>query len=205
MSSSLGKSTNAYAENQPLGASKSKHLQSVSSIIDDYIANFQYKLQLEREYWADHVNLKNAIRAAAMSEYPLGKRHRHQRRFKKVTLELTAERLCDASLPIDGTFDQLHEAVRAAISCIHGVGDLAVYDIANRIGCYLRVQPDRVYLHAGARDGARAFELNSGSIQKSELPSEFERLSCAEIEDCLCVYKDCFKRLASTLHRQSAI
>ena len=205
MSSFLGKPRSAYAKNKPLGASKSRQLQSTHSIIDDYIAKFQRELQLEREYWADHVNLKNAIRAAAMSEYPLGKRHRHQRRFKKVTLELAAEKLCDVSLPIDGTFDQLHEAVRAAINCIHGVGDLAVYDIANRIGCYLRVQPDRVYLHAGAREGARALGFSSGSIEKSELSSEFERLSCAEIEDCLCVHKDDFKRLAGTLYRRSTI
>jgi hypothetical protein len=38
-----------------------------------------------------------------------------------------------------------------------------VYDIAHRIGAYLRREPEAVYLHAGTREGARALNLGGES------------------------------------------
>ena len=178
-------------------------LDSLHAIICAYCSEALQLLQREREHWANHADLKSAVRTAALSEYPRGKRHGHQRRFKRETLWLAADKLYEVSLPIDGPFGDLHEAVRAAIGGIHGIGELAVYDIASRIGAYLRVEPDRVYLHAGARVGARALGFRGDTIRKSELPSAFMRLSCAEIEDCLCVYKKNFKHLADARSRLS--
>ena len=36
------------------------------------------------------------------------------------------------------------------------IGDLTVYDISTRIGAFLKLEPNRIYLHAGTRIGARA-------------------------------------------------
>ena len=41
-----------------------------------------------------------------------------------------------------------------------GIGELTVYDTAIRVGLGQGVQPDRVYLHAGARVGANRLKWN---------------------------------------------
>ena len=39
------------------------------------------------------------------------------------------------------------------------LGELTVYDVAHRIGAYLQLEPDVVYLHRGTRIGARYLGL----------------------------------------------
>ena len=41
---------------------------------------------------------------------------------------------------------------------VKGFGELSIYDTAVRIGAHLRIEPDKVYLHAGAREGIKALE-----------------------------------------------
>jgi hypothetical protein len=50
----------------------------------------------------------------------------------------------------------------------------------------LNLFPDKVYLHAGTRLGARALGLRTAATLKmSELPKEFRALKPHEIEDVL--------------------
>ena len=77
-------------------------------------------------------------------------------------------------------------------SGIDRIGALALYDIALRIGAFLGREPELVYLHAGARTGARALGLSCRgrhALAPNEFPKEFARLLPCEIEDCLCIYK----------------
>ena len=85
---------------------------------------------------------------------------------------------------------------------MRGIGELAVYDITCRIGAFLDIRPERIYLHAGTRDGARALGLGlrGASVRKADLPGDFGRLSPAEIEDCLCIYKSDIQRLTAASH-----
>ena len=71
-------------------------------------------------------------------------------------------------------------------------------DTALRIGAKLGIRPDRVYLHRGTREGARALKLDASqaTIDVSQLPPAFQRLDAREIEDCLCIYKEDLRRLA---------
>jgi hypothetical protein len=104
------------------------------------------------------------------------------------------------AIPINGAFrdgflnaadfDALHTLVDGKIGSIKGIGALTVYDIAHRIGAYLRKAPGRVYLHAGVRVGARALGIGGDSFDPKILPKPFSRLAPSEIEDCLCIYKD---------------
>ena len=87
--------------------------------------------------------------------------------------------------------------MRDRIGGIHGIGELAVYDIACRIGAFLGLSPERVYLHAGTREGARALGLRGASVRKMDLPRAFGRLSPGEIEDCLCIYNADIRRLTA--------
>jgi hypothetical protein len=80
--------------------------------------------------------------------------------------------------------------VQETILGIDGVGPLAVYDIAHRIGAYFRNAPEHAYLHAGTRVGAWALNMDGDSVDPKILPAPFARLTPAEIEDCLCIYKN---------------
>jgi hypothetical protein len=75
---------------------------------------------------------------------------------------------------------------------IGGIGELTIYDTAHRIGAYLRLAPENVYLHAGTRQGAKAlgFKGSWASIPRREFPKALSRLRANEIEDCLCIYKN---------------
>jgi hypothetical protein len=126
---------------------------------------------------------------------PDGRRHPHQRRIPGRVLQQAATALANASFAV-ATFDNLHEAVRRTIGPLRGIGELAVYDVAYRIGAHVGLAPDRVYLHAGTREGARALGLGGTVLSKGELPKAFHQLSPGEIEDCLCIYKDDLRRLA---------
>jgi hypothetical protein len=46
---------------------------------------------------------------------------------------------------------------------IKGFGELAVYDCSLRVGSYLNLLPDKIYLHAGTRKGAEALKMNVSS------------------------------------------
>jgi len=62
-------------------------------------------------------------------------------------------------------------------SCrVYGVGELACYDAALRIGGNLNIFPEKIYLHAGTRTGARELlkqRVNGRFIYKEDLPEPF--------------------------------
>jgi hypothetical protein len=50
----------------------------------------------------------------------------------------------------------LIELVEKIIGSIHGIGELAIYDTAVRIGARFGVEAEDAYMHRGTRDGAKA-------------------------------------------------
>ena len=82
---------------------------------------------------------------------------------------------------------------------IRGIGVLAVYDIAHQIGVFFGLNPEKVYLHAGANEGAKSLGINCPkgvTLEMDELPREFEQLKLApeEAEDFLCIFKNELKK-----------
>jgi hypothetical protein len=73
-------------------------------------------------------------------------------------------------------FEELHALVAQTIRQIHGIGELTVYDIAHRIGRYRSLSPQTVYLHAGAKDGAKALGITGArtSVPLKEFPEPFQ-------------------------------
>jgi hypothetical protein len=47
-----------------------------------------------------------------------------------------------------------------------------------------------LYLHRGTKEGTAALGLRGETLDAAALPAAFSRLTPAEIEDCLCIYKD---------------
>lgn len=120
------------------------------------------------------------------------KRHPHQYRLKKSTLLASTKALLALRLRDVRTFDDLFARVEGALSAIPGVGELMIYDTATRIGAHIGLAPTRVYLHAGTRAGLKSLGMSAGgaTVELSELPRPLSRLTPAQVEDCLCLYKD---------------
>jgi hypothetical protein len=166
------------------------------ALVTDYVANHQNRARRELRYYVIQRSLAGAIREAALSRLPGGKRHSHQRRIPLRVLQAAERRLQPIAehLRSAKSFAELHAIIDRQIGPLRGIGDLAVYDIAHRIGAYLDLAPEEVWLHAGARDGARALNLSGEKVTLPELPADLRKLSPAEIEDCLCIYKDNLRR-----------
>ena len=191
----------ARFERLPCADFETQSLRFLDAIVRAYCNDYRDAATREYAYWANHSSFNLAIQTAALSTLPCGKRHPHQRRIPANTLRCAAYSLTKQGLAASGTFHDLHQTVHATISNIGRIGELAVYDIACRIGAYLGLTPDRVYLHAGTRRGARALALRGSSIGKQDLPRAFQVLSPAEIEDCLCIYKNQLLRLGPASRR----
>ena len=94
------------------------------------------------------------------------------------------------------TFDEILSIV--ALAKVPNIGKTTFYDTAHRIGLYRQIIPDKIYLHAGTKEGARQLLGPLGNkkyLLMSEMPPEFQRpdLTPAELEDILCIYKDEFR------------
>jgi hypothetical protein len=74
-----------------------------------------------------------------------------------------------------------------------------VYDTALRIGAKMALKPKRIYLHSGARAGAKVLGLNyhEDTLDIADVPRVLQQLDAHEIEDCLCIYKPELARLAN--------
>lgn len=95
------------------------------------------------------------------------------------------------------TFDELMSIIES--EKVRGFGELAIYDTTMRIASFLKLEPDKVYLHAGTRKGMEKLEerglVPAGSSKKKavpvqHLPEPLKKLRPAETEHLLCWGKD---------------
>ncbi|MDP1763817.1 MAG: hypothetical protein Q8L07_07995 [Sediminibacterium sp.] len=170
----------------------------ISNIIKHY-----KKLKVENpdtwvEFCAEQKNLYLAIQYAALATNKLKKRNPHQYRLKQTDLQVFSELLLSLEVDIAKakTFDELFLIISKR--SVKGIGELTKYDTAIRIAAFLKLNPEKIYLHAGTKKGAINLlnkRITTKTISKDELPNIFQTLSCAEIEDILCIYKDRLKSL----------
>jgi hypothetical protein len=153
--------------------------------------------------WIEHCRnqktLLDAIHFAALSENTEGKRHPHQYRLRKENMKtLEANLLNDVtSIRKVKYFDKLFKIVEAAAP--KGIGDLMIYDTAVRIGAFLQIIPDKIYLHAGTRIGLKKLVKNftGDTINKNQLPEPLKssNLTCFELEDLFAFIKMNYRSL----------
>jgi hypothetical protein len=144
-----------------------------------------------------------------MAAHAVGKdrrRLKHQRRIKRDAMDTAEFALLKAKVAIKDarTFDDLFGIVSAVVEGVLGLGELYVYDTSLRIGAKLGVYPDRVYLHAGTRKGAKALGLNfrADSIPMDEVPLPLRKLPAVDVEDILCIFKDDFGKKGNHLAKK---
>ena len=138
--------------------------------------------------------LEEAVELAATAKNFSNKKHDHQYRIPNATLDSVAVAIIDKIKQVKAakTFDDLISIIGGCK--LKGIADLTIYDTAQRIGSYLGLYPDKIYLHSGTRTGAEILlgKIKSKSISITQLPQPFQtaNLTAAEIEDILCIYKD---------------
>ena len=165
---------------------------TLDEIVKHYIRHYRDRARAEMRFFEIQRSVSAVIQKAALCMLPSGKRHRHQRRIPRTVLTQAEARLqvVGQRLAAASNFAALHSAVEREIGSVRGIGALTVYDIAHRLGAYFGKAPALVYLHAGTKMGAAALGFRGSSIDPGDLPGPFSRLAPAEIEDCLCIYKD---------------
>jgi len=163
-------------------------------IIDDF-----KKLRLNRkdrviEHCLVQTDLRRVIEIAALAIDKQGKKHNHQSRVKQSVLIELKDKLIQNIDAIQkaSSFREIHGIIESLN--IKGCGSLTSYDTAHRIGVYLNLLPVQIYLHSGTKIGAEKLldKIEGNTIGKDELPEPLKSsdLSCADIEDLLCIYKD---------------
>lgn len=163
---------------------------SLDGIISHYLTNRSVDADSELRFYRRQRTLDDALENAALARLESGKRAHHQRRLSSSTLNAAWEALQQCDFKACRNFHDLFCLIDETVRPIDGIGELYVYDTAHRIGAYLRLVPDRVYVHAGVRVGAKALGFKKCDyILCSDLPAEFSALQPDQIEDCLCIYK----------------
>lgn len=170
---------------------------SLEELVQSFILTWRASLREEDHYYRSQGSLPEAISAAALSFLPTGKRHSHQYRIPGYVLERLRAGIDQDEVRRCRSFDELYALVRSFRGRIKGVGALLVYDVAQRLGVYLGLEPERVYLHQGAREGAKALGVYHGNdcLERRELPTALSPLNCSEVEDFLCICKGALERM----------
>lgn len=163
--------------------------------IEDIISEYRKR---EPDSWIEFTkkqsSIEEAILVASKSMNASGLKNKHQHRIPNETLSDFGVMLCTISQIVHqvNSFDELNNLIKT--NRIKGIGDLACYDIANRIGTFLNKEPTYVYIHAGTRTGAE--NLLKRKVRESILPITefpyFNGFSASQIENILCIYKKDF-------------
>ena len=146
--------------------------------------------------------LRNAIIAA--TNFDKRKMHSHQYRIGRRKMQKFGEALLQIEEEmVIQTFDDLYGKISS--KRLYGIGELTIYDTATRIGAYLKIYPEKIYLHAGTRIGAEKLLGKDKVKGKKHIEKEFLMENCpkhfqakfrdlcpADIEDALCMYKNQF-------------
>ena len=66
-----------------------------------------------------------------------------------------------------------------------------MYDTSLRLGAYLDLWPEVVYVHAGTKKGCRALSVGTGdgTVELESLPEPLRVLEPYQAEDFLCIFK----------------
>jgi len=153
----------------------------LDSIVRAYLQKHAKRAVDELDWFRHQATVLDAVFLAATATDRKHKRYRHQCRIPKRALQLAKKALTQdaAALQSAADFDALYETVKRCVSSIKGIGSLYIYDTSLRIGARLQKLPERVYLHAGTRRGAKALHLDhrTESLAVSELPVALRRLA----------------------------
>ena len=162
-------------------------------LVRHYIKICRPRLSSELKYFEKIQPFSEVLEKASMAINKNGKRFDHQRRLTSASLEGSKVCLSKVINPLKAckNFAELHDLLEKVLHDVHVIGELYCYDTALRLGAFLGIYPELVYLHRGTRDGAKALGLDwrSKTLDLKIFPQPLQKLKPHEIEDFLCIYK----------------
>lgn len=191
-------------------------LTDLSAIVDDFKWRYVERKKTDQviEYCRRAPHFRLAVARAVESRDALGKHHNHQSKVDIGARRMFGRRIVSrrsriyAIMRDDGAdkFDALHDLFDTIKP--YGIGPVTVYDVAVRIGAYLKVEPQSVYMHAGVRQGCRALaealgrrhgashldgEWRTDRVALPRFPAPLDRMNADDVEDILCTYREVFE------------
>lgn len=166
---------------------------------------------------ASQKTFRDAVNVACASRRPNGLMHNHQTKVPEWTRDLFADQITGVwrydwmkfkSGP--NRFDRWHDAIEEIRP--RGIGPVTTYDVAVRIGAFMEIEPESLYLHAGVRLGWLALEGVPGTcvevdvhdprflrgakrVRRQWWPKIFRDFKADDFEDFLCTYRAVFPTL----------
>lgn len=175
-------------------------LSSYAAIVEHYRRNYLPLVEREIAFYRRATSPEAAIVRAFRCRKADGGLHEHQHRVGCGRVDAAAALVRPHVNAIMQTSDfrELHALVTLLARDMQRIGELAVYDVAQRIGWYRRLEPIEIYLHRGTLDGARALTplLRGKTITADLLPVALRAFTPAQLEDVLCIYKAALQRIA---------
>jgi hypothetical protein len=169
---------------------------SLAQLVEVFEKEWVPSLVAELEFYARQYSLEEVILVATEKGHP------HLNRISPEALKTTRGRLL-RSAKLRGEFadfDQLYATVEGEMGKICGIGLLTTYDTAHRIGAYLGLKPQKVYLQTGAKKGAQILGVGRGKrkVEKQAFPKEIQLLEPQFIEDFLCICRQSLLRVKAS-------
>jgi len=190
----------AKSESSKCGLKTIEELNSLTEVVEHYEKNNRFYEDEEMKFYRSSKTFKGLIDRAKALLDDESNRHAHQRRIKRAAMKKLAIKLegLEEKDIKSKNFNELHTFLDNLLGCIPGIGKLTIYDTATRIGIKFGIEPEQVYLHRGARAGARNLlgkKRLGRKVDKSIFGDSFDKLSPSHVENLLCIYKDELKGL----------
>jgi hypothetical protein len=171
-------------------------LTSLDAIVEDWKMRFidgdakKYR-DIVVDYCVKASSFEEAVTRACRCRNEEGKKHNHQSKVRDVVLDEWAIKIVGNILPNQiKSFDQLFDELGRIL--IYGIGPVTHYDVATRIGAYLKLEPEQLYLHAGVLSGWKLLHGNGRwpeRIHRISWPEALRVLPADQVEDLLCAYR----------------
>lgn len=173
-------------------------------LIAEYLHVQRPRSEASWRWYSSAGSLKEAIRRASWSEREDGEIEEHQRGIQARSLRELGGRIAQLPIGRARTFAELHDLVRLAAATVPGLEARTIYEVAFRLGAYLRMRPDYVYLHSRSREGAWALWITSTTarIPPPAFPVELRLLRSWEITEFLDLDGDELAKLRSASTRR---
>jgi len=185
--------------------------------------NYEHYLQEYLGFFKRVNTLKNAVSYACCGVFEVARdnqvfliRHNHQEYFMgsngsyrglplddgKSVVRMVHSRLSD--IKAVENFDDLYDIIKECSAAKRQFGQLSIYDSAVRIGAFLGIKPDFVYIHTGVRAGVAVLEekgytnnqlSNRNYAPLKEFPVEMHEMTEISAENFSCKSKEEFKKL----------
>lgn len=163
------------------------------AIIQEYRRDHRPFGLKELRHFKRRPDFATALHDAARAIRPDEKVYDHQRRCGKAALAAFHRALLPVSADLERaqSFGDLYDLIRGVSARCERIGNLTTYDTALRLGSFMGLRPERVYLHTGTRKGARRLGLatRGTSLPMDALPKGMHELEPWEAEDVLCIFK----------------